>query len=225
RPLLFHLSPEAAHRAAIAALKSGAMPAARPGPPGLRQHLLGLDFPNPIGMAAGFDKNAEVADRLFGLGFGFVEIGTVTPVPQAGNPGPRIFRLVRDRALINRMGFPSEGHDAVHARLRRGRRRGIVGVNIGANRDSSDRAGDYAAGVARFVDVADYIAINVSSPNTAGLRDRQEKRALEKLLLRVVTVRDAAAGRRVPLLLKIAPDLDETALAAIAETAVTVGIE
>ena len=228
RPLLFAIDPERAHRLALNALASGFGAAPAASDPRLRQSLLGLDFPNPLGMAAGFDKNGEVPDGLLGLGFGFVEIGTVTPLPQKGNPPPRLFRLTADGALINRLGFNNEGHDAVYRRLaaRRGKG-GIVAVNVGANRDSLDRAGDYVAGVARFADIAAYIAINISSPNTPGLRDLQERKALNQLLLRVISVRDAAAGagRRVPLLLKIAPDLDEAALDAITDTALSVGID
>ncbi len=164
-----------------------------------------------------------MANGAFALGFGFVEVGTVTPRPQPGNPRPRVFRLERDGAIVNRLGFNNAGFDAVHARLA-GRRDGIVGVNVGANRDSADRAADYAAGVARFADVADYITLNVSSPNTPGLRDLQERNALADLLARVGEAR-AAAARRVPLLLKVAPDLDDAALAAIVEAAVEAGID
>lgn len=229
RRLLFALDPETAHGVALRALAAGLHPrSAAPPDPRLAQHVLGLDFVNPLGMAAGFDKNAEAPDALLSLGFGFAEVGTVTPVAQKGNPRPRVFRLPDDRAIINRLGFNNEGHQAVYRRLAaRKSRGGIVGVNVGANRDSADRVGDYAAGVARFLDVASYITINVSSPNTPGLRDLQERRALEQLLLRLVSVRDEASqgSRRVPILLKIAPDLDDTALAATAETALGVGIE
>jgi len=185
---------------------------------------MGLDFPNPIGLAAGFDKNAEAVDGAFGLGFGLVEVGTVTPRPQAGNPRPRVFRLDRQGAMINRLGFNNDGHDAVHRRLAARGGAGIVGVNIGANRDATDRVGDYVAGVRRFADVADYIAINVSSPNTPGLRDLQGRAALAELLARVGQAR-AASARGVPLLLKIAPDLDDDALAAVADAALSAGID
>jgi dihydroorotate dehydrogenase len=225
RPLLFALDPERAHRLALRALQSGLMPKrAGAADPRLARKLLGLDFPNPLGIAAGFDKNGEAIDGLFGLGFGFVEVGTVTPLPQAGNPRPRLFRLTADQAIINRLGFNNDGHDAVYRRLAARKHSGIVGVNLGANRDSSDRAADYVAGVTRFADVADYLAINVSSPNTPGLRDLQERGALAALLARVTAARDTAS-RRVPLLLKIAPDLDDAALAAIAETALEAGID
>lgn len=224
RPLLFALDPETAHGLAIAALKAGLYPRAPAPDSRLSRRVLGLDFPNPIGLAAGFDKNAEVVDAALAMGFGFVEVGTVTPLPQPGNPRPRMFRLTTDRAIINRLGFNNEGHEAVHARLAARERRGIVGVNLGANKDSADRVADYVAGVRRFADVADYLTINVSSPNTPGLRDLQEKAALTRLLGAVGEVR----GRlpKSPLVLvKIAPDLDNDALAAFVETAVSSGID
>ncbi|MBN9022476.1 MAG: quinone-dependent dihydroorotate dehydrogenase [Rhizobiales bacterium] len=224
RPFLFGLDPERAHRLALQALKTGLVPRPPQPEPSLRRRLLGLDFANPLGMAAGFDKHAEVPDGLLALGFGFVEIGTVTPRPQPGNPRPRLFRLPEHEALINRFGFNSEGHDAAHARLVRRARRGILGVNVGANKDSADRISDYARGVARFSDVADYIAINISSPNTPGLRDLQEAKDLARLLGAATEARDAAP-RRVPLLVKIAPDLDDDALAAIVATVRDAGIE
>ncbi len=207
RPFLHALDPETAHRATILALKSAVLPRPRPDDPDLAVEAFGLRFPNPVGMAAGFDKHAEAVDSLLSLGFGFVEIGTVTPRPQPGNPRPRLFRLTRDRAVINRFGFNSEGHAVVAARLRaRAHRGGIVGVNIGANKDSDDKAADYVAGIAAFADVASYFTINVSSPNTPGLRDLQQADALDDLLARVTGARDAQTARR-PLLLKIAPDL------------------
>lgn len=224
RPFLFGLDPETAHRLALRALSTGLMPRGPQPDPRLRRTLLGLDFPNPLGMAAGFDKHAEVADGLLGLGFGFVEVGTVTPRPQPGNPRPRLFRLPEHDALINRFGFNSEGHDAAHARLARRPRRGIVGVNVGANKDSADRIADYALGVARFTDVADYIAINISSPNTPGLRDLQEASDLARLLRAVTEARDTAT-RQVPLLVKIAPDLDDAALGQIVRIVCDAGIE
>ena len=224
RPLLFGLDPETAHRMAIRALGSGFLPRAPEPDPSLRQRLLGLDFPNPIGMAAGFDKNGEAPDALLDLGFGFVEVGTVTPRPQPGNPRPRHFRLPEHEALINRFGFNSEGHDAVHARLARRKRRGIVGVNVGANKDSADRIADYALGVQRFADVADYVAVNISSPNTPGLRDLHEANDLARLLRTAVAARDSAPGR-VPLLVKISPDLDNEALAAVVRISLESGIE
>ena len=224
RPLLFALDPETAHGAAVVALKSGLLPRAPAPHPSLRRRLLGLDFPNPVGLAAGFDKNAEVRDAALALGFGFVEVGTVTPRPQPGNPRPRMFRLVMDRAIINRLGFNNEGHEAVYARLAARERKGIVGVNLAANKDSTDRVADYVAGVRRFADVADYLTINVSSPNTPGLRDLQEKDAIAGLLDAVTNARNAAA-KRAPLLLKIAPDLDDGALIAIADAAIAAGVD
>jgi dihydroorotate dehydrogenase len=223
---LFALDPERAHELALGAIRRRLLPRRRAdAEPRLKRTLLGLDFPNPIGLAAGFDKNGEAIDGLFDLGFGFVEVGTVTPRAQSGNPRPRLFRLPANHALINRMGFNNQGHDALHRRLmERKDKPGIVGVNIGANRDSADRVADYVAGVERFADLADYLAVNVSSPNTPGLRDLQEKTALAELLERLVKTRNASA-KRPPLLLKIAPDLDDASLAAIVDTALTAGIE
>ncbi len=225
RPI-FAIEPELAHRLAIGVLHT---PLARLGAPAnddrLKRSLLGLDFPNPIGMAGGFDKNGEAIDGLLALGFGFVETGTVTPLPQPGNPKPRLFRLAGDAALINSLGFNSGGFDVLHRRLlaRRGKP-GLVGVNLGANRDSADRTADYVAGIAAFADVADYFAINISSPNTVGLRDLQAAAALRDLLAAVKAARDAAP-RRVPLLVKLAPDLSDGELAGVAETVVEAGID
>ncbi len=211
-PLLRHLEPERAHRLTVAALR--VLPGARPAPddPRLAVRAFGLAFPNPLGLAAGFDKDAAVPDALLSLGFGFAEVGTLTPNPQPGNPRPRVFRLPRDAALVNRYGFNNRGHAPALERLAtRSRAGGIVGVNIGTNKDATDRAADYAAGVAAFADVADYLAVNVSSPNTPGLRDLQAAGALDDLLARVLDARDRRA-RRVPILLKVAPDLAEAAL-------------
>ncbi|MDP3555161.1 quinone-dependent dihydroorotate dehydrogenase [Methylocystis sp.] len=200
------LDAEAAHHATIAALKLLPCRAPPANDPRLAVHAFGLAFPNPIGLAAGFDKNAEVADAMLGFGFGFAEVGTLTPRAQPGNPRPRAFRLLDDRAVINRYGFNNEGHAPALARLSKRALRGIVGVNIGANKDAGDRVADYVAGVRAFADVASYFTINVSSPNTPGLRDLQEPAALSDLLARVIEARDDAPIRR-PLLLKIAPDL------------------
>jgi len=220
RPFLFALDPETAHRAAISALQTGLVPRpAAAADAGLRRTVMGLEFPNPLGVAAGFDKNAEVVDAALALGFGFVEVGSVTPRPQRGNPKPRVFRSVADGALINRLGFNSDGHDVVYARLAKRAPHGIVGVNLGANKDSADRVADYAGGVTRFSDVASYLAINISSPNTPGLRDLQEKEGLARLLAAVAEARERAA-RRVPIVVKIAPDLDDDAQAAICEAIV-----
>jgi len=207
RPLLRALDPEDAHRLAIRALKL----APRRRPPAddsrLAVRAFGLNVPNPVGIAPGFDKHAEAPDALIKLGFGFVEVGTVTPQPQAGNPRPRVFRLPRDEGVINRLGFNSEGHAAVCARLASRRSRGIVGLNVGANKDSADRAADYAAGIAAFAGFAGYFSVNVSSPNTPGLRDLQQAAALDDLLARALAARDRSASPRTPVLLKIAPDL------------------
>ena len=225
RPFLHALDPETAHRATILALRAAVLPSPLPDDARLAVDAFGLRFPNPLGMAAGFDKNAEAVDSLFALGFGSVEIGTVTPKPQPGNPRPRVFRLPREGGVINRLGFNSEGHAAVHARLaRRAHRPGIVGVNLGANKDSEDRAGDYVAGVRVFADVASYFTVNVSSPNTPGLRDLQEAEALDALLARVTEARDACVPRR-PLLLKIAPDVSLAALDDIVQVTLARGID
>ena len=195
RPLMRALDPEDAHAFAIKALRY--VPLARPAADAreLAVRAFGLNFPNPVGVAAGFDKNAQVPDPLLRLGFGFVEVGTVTPLPQAGNPRPRLFRLGSDEGVINRLGFNNEG--------------GVVGVNIGANRDSADRSGDYVRLVETFAAVASYFTVNVSSPNTPGLRDLQQAKALDDLLARVLDARERMRPRvgPVPVLVKIAPDL------------------
>ena len=222
RPALFALSPERAHHLSIRALKSGILPVCTgDDDPLLRCTIAGLKLPNPLGMAAGYDKNAEVADPLLRLGFGFVEIGTVTPQPQAGNPAPRLFRMAEDRAIINRMGFNNDGHKAVLQRLTTRQRSGVVGVNIGANKTSDDFVADYVAGIAVFSSVADYFTVNISSPNTPGLRDLQAGEALQRLLDGVLAARDkmATKGQTVPVFLKIAPDLDEAAMDEIAAVA------
>jgi dihydroorotate dehydrogenase len=205
-PFLTRLPPETAHRAAIGALKLAPSVAPRRDSR-LAVAAFGLSFPNPLGMAAGFDKNAEVPRGLLGAGFGFVEVGTLTPLPQPGNPRPRLFRLRRDGALINRLGFNNSGYAAAHARLSRAPLAGIVGVNIGPNKDSPDRIADYVLGVKTFADVARYFTINISSPNTPGLRDLQQRGALDELVARVIEAREACPIRR-PVLIKIAPDVD-----------------
>jgi dihydroorotate dehydrogenase len=224
------LDPERAHRMAIGAARNmRSRPPAVTNDPRLSVHALGLEFPNPVGLAAGFDKNAAAPDAMLGLGFGFVEVGTVTPLPQEGNPRPRLFRLGADHAIINRLGFNNEGHEAVAEQLdRRAARTGIVGVNIGANRESDDRIFDYVAGVRMFAPLAAYLTVNVSSPNTPGLRDLQGAEALTGLLARLADARDAAAaesGSRTPLLLKIAPDMDDASLRAVIEVATRAGID
>ena len=209
-PLLRWLDPEDAHRLAIQGLRL--LPPIRPraDDPKLAVRAFGLNFPNPVGMAAGFDKNAEVPDALLRLGFGFVEIGSVTPRPQGGNPRPRLFRLERDEAIINRMGFNNDGADIVLRRLAaRANHAGIVGVNVGANKDSDDRTADYVKLIETFAPVASYFTVNVSSPNTPGLRNLQQSAALDDLLARVIDARERVRKQAgdSPVLLKIAPDL------------------
>ncbi|EUB98648.1 Dihydroorotate dehydrogenase [Rhizobium sp. CF080] len=221
---LFVFDPETAHGLSIAALKTGLVPACRlPADPRLVQTVAGIRFANPIGLAAGYDKNAEVPDAMLKLGFGFTEIGTVTPKPQAGNDKPRIFRLVEDRGVINRLGFNNEGHEAAFARLTaRCNAPGIVGVNIGANKDAADRVADYVAGIAKFYALATYFTVNISSPNTPGLRDLQARDSLKALLEAVLAARAEETlrhGRTVPVFLKIAPDLTEEGLDDIAAEA------
>jgi dihydroorotate dehydrogenase len=210
RPLLAALDPEDAHRLTVAMLKFAPLPRAGEDDRRLGVRAFGLNFPNPVGMAAGFDKHAEVPDALLRLGFGFVEVGTITPQPQPGNPRPRVFRLEADEAVINRLGFNSQGADRALRRLaRRAYKGGIVGINIGANKNASDRIGDYVRLIELFAPVASYVAINVSSPNTPGLRDLQRATVLGELLARVIEARERAARNAgpTPLLLKIAPDL------------------
>jgi dihydroorotate dehydrogenase len=212
---LLFLDPERAHELTLRALERGVYERGKADDSRLRQTLFGLDFPNPLGMAAGFDKDARVPAALLGMGFGFTEIGTVTPKPQTGNPRPRVFRLIRERGAINRLGFNSGGHEAALARLR-DRPAGIVGVNIGANKDSADPVEDYAAGLRVFYDVADYFAVNISSPNTPGLRDLQAPDRLNGLLSRLMVDRAAfeANGKpRRPILVKLAPDIHDDDLA------------
>ena len=230
RRLLFSFDPETAHGLSIAALKSGVSLCSNP--PADRRlavTVAGIEFPNPLGMAAGYDKNGEVPDALLALGFGFAEVGTVTPLPQIGNPRPRIFRLTEDRAVINRLGFNNQGHEAALKRLKaRAARGGIVGINIGANKDSADRGADYVLGARRFADIASYLTVNISSPNTPGLRNLQSRDALRELLVRVRDARDEAlAGlpKRTPIFLKIAPDLSEAELGEIAEEITANAIE
>ncbi len=221
RPVLFSFDAEQSHGLAISALKTGLLPCRQSvADPRLKVDVAGLSFPNPLGMAAGFDKNAEVPDALLRIGFGFAEIGTVTPKPQAGNPKPRVFRLVEDKAVINRLGFNNQGHAAALKKLQaRDGKQGIVGVNIGANKDTADRADDYVRGINSFYDVASYFTVNISSPNTPGLRNLQARTSLAELLVRVMAVRDENAarnGRTVPVFLKIAPDLVDADLDDIA---------
>jgi dihydroorotate dehydrogenase len=214
-PLLRWFDPEDAHRLAIQGLRLLPSVRSQPDDDKLAVRAFGLNFPNPIGMSAGFDKNAEVPDALLRLGFGFVEIGTVTPKPQAGNPRPRLFRLERDEGVINRLGFNNDGAGVVLRRLAaRAHLSGIVGVNIGANKDAADRVADYVTLIETFAPVASYFTVNVSSPNTPGLRNLQQSAALDDLLARVIDARERVrrnAGDS-PVLLKIAPDLSLTEL-------------
>jgi dihydroorotate dehydrogenase len=225
-PLLDRIDPERAHRLAIAALKTGLIGGARrPDPPILGQTVFGLAFPNPVGLAAGFDKDGEVHRQALGLGFGFVELGSVTPKPQPGNPRPRLFRGTADRAVINRMGFNNRGMAAMAARLQvRDKARGIVGINLGKNKEQADAAADYAAGTTALGPLADYLVINVSSPNTPGLRALQSRDALAALIGAVLEARVQLACRP-PLLLKIAPDLTDADRQDIAEVALASGLD
>jgi len=221
------LPPERAHRSAIRLIGSGLVrPRREPDDAILKTRVFGLDFPNPVGLAAGFDKDAEVPDAMLALGLGFVEVGTVTPMPQPGNPRPRLFRLSEDRALINRLGFNSGGLEAAARRLAaRTRARGIVGANLGKNKESADATADYVLGVKALAAYADYLAINVSSPNTPGLRALQEPAALDALVGAVMRARGEATGARPPVLLKLAPDLAEDDCRDIARIALARGID
>jgi dihydroorotate dehydrogenase len=229
RPLLFALEPEQAHELTLKSLEAGVYPRpAHADDPRLGLTVWGLDFPNPLGVAPGYDKDARVPDAILGMGLGHAEIGTVTPLPQQGNPRPRVFRLLRDRALINRLGFNNSGHAAALARLAARRPHGVVGVNVGANKDAADRVADYVAGVRIFYDVASYFTINVSSPNTPGLRDLQAPAALDELLARVLAARAglmSAGGPKRPVVVKLAPDIAEDDLPAIVEVLVARGVD
>jgi dihydroorotate dehydrogenase len=221
RPLAFAFDPETAHRLTIRALKL--MPPHRPPncPASLKTTIAGIDFPNPIGLAAGFDKDAETPEQMLSLGFGFVEVGTLTPRPQPGNPKPRLFRLRRDRAVINRLGFNNGGQPAAYGRLQLDLRfPGIIGVNVGANKDSDDRIADYVKGVQAMAPVAHYLTINISSPNTPGLRGLQDQGALEELLAAVQEIR-----AKKSIFLKVAPDLADGDPERIARAAIDYKID
>ena len=223
-PILRSLDPERAHGLALTALRLGLGP--RGGPvtsPRLRQTLAGLDLPNPVGLAAGFDKNAEALAALARTGFGFLEVGAATPRPQPGNPRPRLFRLTEDRAAINRFGFNNDGAEAIARRLAARPRGSVVGLNLGANKDSADRAADYAAVLKVCGPQVDFATVNVSSPNTEALRDLQGKAALSALLAGVREANETMA-KPIPVFLKIAPDLSEQELADIAEVAGAAGL-
>ncbi len=228
-PLLLKLEPETAHEVTLRALELGAYPrCGNSRDRALEVTAFGLAFPNPVGIAAGFDKDARVPDAVLGLGCGFAEIGTTTPRPQPGNPAPRVFRLASDRAVINRLGFNNAGHAAALARLNARPNRGIVGVNIGANKDSADRTADYVAGIDAFYDVASYFAVNISSPNTPGLRDLQAPAALDALLGRVMAARAAkvAGGApRRPIVVKLAPDIAPEDLELVVAALVRNGVD
>jgi len=219
RPLLSALGPEQAHEVTLRFLEAGVFPRGEAADDTrLAVQLWGMSFANPLGIAAGFDKDARVPDAVLGMGFGFAEVGTVTPLPQTGNPPPRLFRLHAERALINRLGFNNAGHDAALAHLRRRTQNGIIGVNLGANKDAADRIADYVQGIRRFYEVANYFMVNVSSPNTPGLRDLQAPSALDDLLGRLFAERSAmiAAGKPWrPILVKLAPDLSAPDLDAV----------
>ena len=225
-PFLRRLDPETAHRLTIAGLRM--LPARRArvvDPPSLKTCVLDRDFPNPVGLAAGFDKHAEVPDAMLALGFGFVEVGSVTPRPQPGNARPRVFRLDEDRAVINRYGFNSEGLAAVADRLRaRMRRSGIIGVNLGANKESDDPFADYVEGIEELEGLAAYFVVNVSSPNTPGLRSLQARASLEALLERVLRVR-SDESQRTPLFVKIAPDLSNEEYGEVADVVLSHGVD
>lgn len=229
RPLLYALDPEQAHELTLKSLETGIHP--RPAAPDdsrLGVKVWGLNLPNALGIAAGFDKDARVPGAILGMGFGHAEIGTVTPRPQEGNPRPRVYRLIRDRALINRLGFNNAGHAAALARLQRSRPGGVVGINVGANKDATDRAADYAAGVRAFYDVASYFTVNISSPNTPGLRDLQAPAALNELVGRVLQVREdmMAAGKpRRPVVVKLAPDIAQDDLEPITKVLEARGVD
>jgi dihydroorotate dehydrogenase len=217
RPLVFCLDAERAHLLSLSALETMPKRKLSAFDPRLAIEVAGLDFPSPIGLAAGYDKDARVPDAMLGLGFGFVEVGTLTPRPQQGNPQPRLFRLVEDHAVINRMGFNNGGQDAAFSRLAARKRQGIVGVNVGANKDAEDRIADYAAGVRMMAPVADYLTINVSSPNTPGLRALQEAAALDELLSGVMEARGEAGP---PVFLKVAPDLEPNDIDAVSRVVI-----
>lgn len=228
-PFLRTLEPEQAHEVTLLAMETGLFPKSCGGDDKkLAQTIWGLDFPNPLGIAAGFDKDARVPDAILDAGFGFSEIGTVTPQPQPGNPRPRIFRLPGDGAMINRLGFNSAGHAKALARLEKRAKRGVIGVNIGANKDSTNRDNDYVSGLETFSGVADYFTVNISSPNTPGLRDLQAPKELDRLLARLMIRRDELAEKgqvAKPLAVKLSPDIADEDVAPICERLMAHGVD
>lgn len=223
RPILFKADAETAHNLSLAALKFAPVISLSADSPMLAQTFAGLRFPNPVGLAPGYDKNAEVPVEIMQLGFGFTEVGTLTPLPQVGNPKPRLFRLVEDEAVINRMGFNNEGQAAAVARLSnipQNTLKGPLGINIGANKDSADRVSDYVTGVRNMEPMADYLTVNISSPNTPGLRALQDKAALDDLLAQVMAVRTQGT----PVFLKVAPDLQPADVDDIVSVAIARGV-
>jgi len=222
RPFLFSLDPEAAHDLAIKSLKLNPLPKKMfevEDEQMLNIKLLGKNFPNPIGLAAGFDKSAEVYNSIIKLGFGFVEVGTVTPLKQFGNPKPRIFRLEKDGALINRLGFNNDGMELIKSRINSEGKKGILGINIGPNKDTKNQKNDFCLGLKYFLDVADYITINISSPNTEGLRDFHDQEKLKELLAELNKIKKDNKNN-IPLLLKISPDIGEDDISEIAEAVI-----
>ena len=222
RPFLFNLDPETAHDLAIKSLKFNPFPAKMfevEDEQMLNIELLGKNFPNPIGLAAGFDKSAEAYNSLLKLGFGFVEVGTVTPLKQFGNPKPRIFRLEDDHALINRLGFNNDGTETIKARIKSDRKKGILGVNIGPNKETKDQKNDFCLGLKNFFDIADYITVNISSPNTEGLRDFHDQEKLIDLMVALNKIKKDN-GTNIPLLLKISPDINNSHIPEIADAAI-----
>jgi len=228
-PLLRNLDPERAHEITLRAMEAGFYPRQyKADDPRLAQKIGVLDFPNPIGIAAGFDKDARVPAAILDSGFGFAEVGTLTPRPQTGNPGPRVFRLPADGAMINRLGFNNEGHGKALARLKRRQGRGVVGVNIGANKDSTDREADYVAGLEALSGVADYFTVNISSPNTPGLRDLQAPKALDALLAKLMAKRADLAQTGVPprpIAVKLSPDIADDDIAPICDQIMAHGVD
>ena len=222
RPFLFNLDPETAHDLAIKSLKFNPLPSKMfevENEEMLNIELLGKQFPNPIGLAAGFDKSAEVYNSLLKLGFGFVEVGTATPLKQFGNPKPRMFRLEDDEALINRLGFNNDGIEAIRARIKSDQKKGILGVNIGPNKETEDQKNDFCLGLKNFFDIADYITVNISSPNTEGLRDFHDQEKLQDLLLTLNKIKKEKKTK-IPLLLKVSPDINDGDIPEIVNVAI-----